>query len=237
MKIKYVFFDLDGTLLPMDQNKFARAYFGALAKKLAVRGYDPEDVVKGLIKGTEAMMSNDGSMTNEQVFWRSFSSVLGENVYDEQDLLNDFYKNDFDSIRSTCGYDKRAAETVHCIRDMGCGTVLATNPLFPAVATEKRMLWAGVSKADFLLFTSYENSRFCKPSLSYYTDILKTLDVLPNDCVMVGNDVQEDMVAQELGMKVFLLDDNIIDRDGNGMDRYPHGSFDKFLDYMGEIDK
>ena len=42
MSIKMILFDLDGTLLPMDQNHFVKTYFGALAKKLAPLGYDPE---------------------------------------------------------------------------------------------------------------------------------------------------------------------------------------------------
>ena len=44
-KIKAIFFDLDGTLLPMDQDVFIKAYFGALAKKLAPRGYAPDALI------------------------------------------------------------------------------------------------------------------------------------------------------------------------------------------------
>ena len=36
MNIKAVLFDLDGTLLPMDQDIFVKSYFGLLAKKLSV---------------------------------------------------------------------------------------------------------------------------------------------------------------------------------------------------------
>ena len=45
MKITTVLFDLDGTLLPMDQDEFVKAYFGALAKKMAPHGYDPKQFV------------------------------------------------------------------------------------------------------------------------------------------------------------------------------------------------
>ena len=40
--IKTVLFDLDGTLLPMDQDNFVKAYFKNLAIKLAPHGYDPQ---------------------------------------------------------------------------------------------------------------------------------------------------------------------------------------------------
>ena len=35
MSINAILFDLDGTLLPMDQDLFMKYYFGELAKKLA----------------------------------------------------------------------------------------------------------------------------------------------------------------------------------------------------------
>ena len=39
--ITTVLFDLDGTLLPMDQDAFTRGYFKFLAAKLAPHGYEP----------------------------------------------------------------------------------------------------------------------------------------------------------------------------------------------------
>jgi FMN phosphatase YigB (HAD superfamily) len=39
MSLKAVLFDLDGTLLPMDMDKFIKTYFGGLAKRMAPFGY------------------------------------------------------------------------------------------------------------------------------------------------------------------------------------------------------
>ena len=50
MSIKAVLFDLDGTLLPMDQDVFLKSYLGSLSKKLAPAGYDPKAIL-GLIVG------------------------------------------------------------------------------------------------------------------------------------------------------------------------------------------
>ena len=36
-----IFFDLDGTLLPMDQDAFVKRYFGILSKYFAAVGFDP----------------------------------------------------------------------------------------------------------------------------------------------------------------------------------------------------
>ena len=52
MAITTVLFDLDGTLLPMDQEIFVRAYLGGLCKKLAPLGYDPKPLSGAIWKGT-----------------------------------------------------------------------------------------------------------------------------------------------------------------------------------------
>ena len=39
---KAILFDLDGTLLPMDQTEFTNGYFKLLAAKMAPHGYDPK---------------------------------------------------------------------------------------------------------------------------------------------------------------------------------------------------
>lgn len=70
-KITTVLFDLDGTLLPMDQEVFVKAYFGSLAKKLAPHGYDPQTLIAGIWEGIAAMVKNDGSKTAEEAFWAS----------------------------------------------------------------------------------------------------------------------------------------------------------------------
>ena len=41
MKITTVLFDLDGTLLPMDNEEFTKAYFKLLAKNLLLTGMKP----------------------------------------------------------------------------------------------------------------------------------------------------------------------------------------------------
>ena len=69
--LKYVLFDLDGTLLPMDQDVFVRAYFKELVKKIAPLGYEPEKLKNAVWTGMKYMVGNDGTQTNEEVFWKS----------------------------------------------------------------------------------------------------------------------------------------------------------------------
>lgn len=227
-----ILFDLDGTLLPMDQDKFVKSYLSRMAAKLAPQGFDPDLLVKGIWKGTGAMVKNDGLRSNEEVFWDVFNASIGKDCRKYEELFLDYYRNEFQGVAQDCGFDPRAAEAISEIRALGYRVGLATNPLFPAIATYSRAIWAGLNPDDFEIITTYENSRHCKPNPDYYRDILATLDVKPENCVMVGNDVQEDMVAERLGMKVFLLTDSLINRTGEDIARYPHGSFGELMDFI-----
>ena len=230
-----ILFDLDGTLLPMDQNTFVKAYFGGLAKRLAPYGYDSEKLIAAIWKGTGAMVKNDGSKTNEAVFWDAFANIFGESVRADEPKFDAFYREDFDKVSVSCGYDKRAKETVDAIKARGFRVALATNPIFPSIATEKRMAWAGFEPTDFELFTTYENSCYCKPNPLYYRAVVDALNIDPEDCLMVGNDVDEDMIAQKLGMKVFLLTDCLINKEEKDISVYPHGNFDALLEYVNTL--
>ena len=110
--------------------------------------------------------------------------------------------------------------------------VLATNPLFPSIATESRIRWAGLEPSEFDLYTTYENTSYCKPNLDYYRDILKRINCRPEECLMVGNDVGEDMVVEALGMQVFLLTDCLINTQKKDITAYPHGSFEQLLSML-----
>ena len=232
--MKAVLFDLDGTLLPMDQDKFIEAYMGTMAKRLGAHGYEANTLTKGVFAGIKSMVTNDGSITNEEAFWNAFVGVVGEQVKEDLPISDDYYRNEFQSVAEVCGYDARAKEIIDYIKEKGYQVVLATNPLFPSIATESRMRWAGLKKEDFALYTTYENSSFCKPNPKYYLEILEKIGVEPKDCLMVGNDVTEDMVAETLGMKVFLLTDCLINKENRDISVYPNGSFKELLAYLEE---
>jgi len=234
MKVKMVLFDLDGTLLPMDQNKFMHAYFGGLSKKLVPYGYEPARLIDAIWRGSEAMVLNDGEKTNERVFWDEFIKIYGKEALEHYPVFEDFYINDFDKARTSCGFDPAAAPMVRELKRRGFRVALATNPLFPQEATKRRMQWAGLSEDDFELYTTYENSSFCKPNLKYYTEVIKKLGVSAEECLMVGNDVGEDMVAEKLGMKVFLVTHCLINKSETDISVFPNGDLSALLGFVGD---
>ena len=231
--LKAVLFDLDGTLLPMDQKLFMKDYFGRLIRRLAPLGYTPESFLASMQAGITAMVTNDGSRTNEEAYWDAYTSVSGKEILNHMSVFEDFYDNEFDEVAPTCGYTPKAAETVRSLTARGVRVTLATNPLFPRIATQKRIRWAGLTPEDFELYTTYEDIGTCKPNPEYYRTILARMNLTPADCIMVGNDVSEDMIAaSEAGIRGFLLTDCLINTPGADVNAYPHGSFEELNQYL-----
>lgn len=233
MNITAVLFDLDGTLLPMDQEEFTKGYFQLLAKKMAPLGYDPKRLVDAVWAGTAAMVKNDGTRTNETVFWETFAGIFGEKSLGDLPLFQEFYESEFQGAQAFCGFNPQAAQAVARIKAMGCRTVLATNPIFPAVATESRIRWAGLDPGDFEWITTYENTGYCKPNPDYYRDLLEKLRLCPEECLMVGNDATEDLAAEQAGLRVFLVTDCLINREGRDLANCPCGGFSRLLALLG----
>ncbi len=233
--IKAILFDLDGTLLPMDQEIFVKAYFKGLAGCVMPYGYKPEELVKFIWGGIAAMVANDGTVTNEEIFWNAFVKTYGEGALEDKKYFDEYYRNDFHNVKNACGFNPQVRPFIDRLKARGIPMALATNPLFPQVATKRRIGWAGLDPEDFELYTTYENSCHCKPNPEYYRDILKELNLSAQDCLMVGNDVAEDMVAAQLGMKVFLLTDCLINKNNEDISKYPQGGFEDLEKYIDSI--
>lgn len=232
--IRNILFDLDGTLLPMDMDEFTGGYFKALVKKAMPYGYDPNELIKTIWAGVKAMVMNDTNITNEEAFWNKFAEIYGEDKRKDRVIFDEFYKEDFICAKEFTGYNPKAKETVEAIKKAGYSVTLATNPIFPETATVQRVSWTGMSVEDFEYFTTYENSTSCKPNPKYYLELLDKLSFKPEECLMVGNDVEEDMEAGiKAGLNVFLITDCMINKNGLDINKYPHGSFDDLKKYLG----
>jgi len=90
---------------------------------------------------------------------------------------------------------------------MGLKIVVASNPMLPENVQHLRLNWAGLEKIKFDLITHVKNSTFCKPNLNYYIEICDKIDIKPQNCLMVGNDAFNDMIASKIGMKTFFVTD------------------------------
>ena len=223
--IRAILFDLDGTLLPMDQDEFMAVYFPYLTAKMEKYGYEPKKLADTLWKGTYQMMSNDGSATNEEVFWKYFCSVYGEESRKDEPIFREFYGNEFCYAKKVCKEQPLAKEIVSYLKSKGISVILATNPMFPRIATDLRTQWAGFDPKDFDMITAYEDFNYGKPNPEYFAEILRRTGLKADECLMVGNDMSEDYdAATKVGIRTYIVTDYLIDRKNRGLDGVEHGT-------------
>jgi len=227
-----ILFDMDGTLLPMDIDEFTKGYFKLLCKKFVPLGYDRDELIKAVWDATGAMVANDGTRTNEEVFWEAFGTHMDGRAVKDRGLFDEFYENEFGGARDFCGFDPAMAAFIRKVRNAGYRTAVATNPIFPMTALRQRLEWAGLDPDGFELITAYENSGYCKPNPAYYTEIAQKLGVDPGQCLMVGNDAREDLAAGKAGMDVFLLTTCLLNRDEIDISAYDHGDLEALEKYI-----
>lgn len=205
-----VLFDLDGTLLEMDTAVFAAEYLkevgGAVAPVV-----NPVRFAADLMASTGAMIGNsDPGLTNREVFWADFRPRMGDAYEAVMPLIEEFYAGKFRTLSRVARPGRSARDAVKAALDRGFRIVLATQPVFPLSAVRDRMAWAGVEDLPWEFVTSYEEMHFCKPRPEYFLEIAGRLGLPAGECVMAGNDVEEDMAASRAGMMTCLVTDFLV---------------------------
>ncbi|MGN0158372.1 MAG: HAD family hydrolase [Brotaphodocola sp.] len=232
MKYEAILFDLDGTLLPMDNDYFLKGYFHLLGQVGIDCGYKEGTFLAAMNRGVCAVVKNDGSCTNENRFWNTAAEFLGKGFYRHKDKFEYFYRNEFYRAKRFTEPTGLAEKAVNIARRKARKVILATSPLFPASGVYARMEWAGLRPEQFDWITDYSNSCTCKPNPWYYREITKKLELDPKKCLMIGNNVQEDVeAASAAGMDSFLVTDCLINKTGEKVD-CPQGSFEAMMEYL-----
>lgn len=236
---KAVFFDLDGTLLPVDMDTFLQAYFKALGKYAAEHGQEPKQFTDALNKGVFAMIKEEGGRNDER-FWQTFCAVLGIDESEMpayEQLMEGFYNTAFDELGALITPAPESAQVVNLLREKGYRLYLTTMPLFPRIAVEKRVQWAGCDPQAFERITTYDNSTSTKPHLEYYRENVEAIGLKPEEILMVGNNTREDLSAMQLGLDGYLVTDWLLNPDGFDIDSVKHGSMADFLKFVEDLPK
>ena len=210
MPIQALLLDLDDTLLINDMSVFMEPYFRALAQRMSPI-IPLAEFVPALLKGTHAMQANDGTNgTNAEVFEQVFFREIDANPEEILPAFEAFYRNEFLTLAALTEPDPVASDLVTEAQSQGLQVAITTQPLFPLIAIEARLAWAGVGtdRFDFDMITSYEAMRACKPHPAFFADVLTTLGRQPEECLMVGDSITSDMPASKLGIKTFWVDRN-----------------------------
>lgn len=226
-----IFFDLDGTLLPMNLREFIQAYFESLGSFVTAAGFEGELFKAGLKNGIEAMADHDGNALNSEAYWNAFIQVVGGNVSEWYPLLNQFYAEEFGTIGKNVEPNPYASKTIELLREKEYPLVLATMPMFPQQAVEWRLKWAGVDPNHFERVTHYENSKSVKPKGEYYQENLDAAGVMGTEVLMVGNNTKEDLACLELDMDAYLITDHLLNPNEFDISTVKNGSFEEFYQW------
>ncbi|MGE5455373.1 MAG: HAD family hydrolase [Methylocystaceae bacterium] len=211
MQCQAVLFDLDGTLLDIDMDLFLQHYFRVMVAMAKDKNMEADQLPQLVNEAVQAMVLNrDPNKFNTQIFDEHFYPRFPVEEKIMREFFLDFYEQGFPTLHPYCARYPQIGEIMQTVFDRGMTVVIATNSLFPPTAINQRLHWAGVGDYPYALVTTYENMHFTKPHLEYYEEICRYIGVEPAECLMVGNDVGEDMVASRLGMKTFLLTERLI---------------------------
>jgi FMN phosphatase YigB (HAD superfamily) len=232
-----ILFDLDGTLLPMDTDSFMKIYFKEI-KAYFNEFTDGEIFIQNLLSSTRAILDNTDNTenkTNKQIFMADFNTRISEDLkfYDEK--FDSFYDSAFLKTKASISTNKLIPESIAILKQKGYTLAIATNPLFPLKAILHRINWANLNPDDFTYISSYEKNCFAKPSLNFYKEVLSDLHKTPSECLMVGNDVQEDLITGELGMKTFLIENHIINRNNTEFKFDYKGNYEDFYNFVNGL--
>jgi FMN phosphatase YigB (HAD superfamily) len=200
-------FDLDGTLLDTNLAAFTPAYFQALSQHMANHA-SPNTMLGALVAGVNLMMeSEDSTRTLQEVFDADFYPKLGVTRDAVVELIEDFYDNVFPTLAQHTHLKSDAVPLIDWALSRGYRIAIATDPLFPRKATYQRLRWAGFESDRFELVSTYEHFHFTKTHPAYYAEVLGRLGWPEGPILMVGNDVERDLLpAHRLGLKTFLVE-------------------------------
>ena len=231
-----VFFDLDGTLLPMDVDAFMKRYFAALGGYVARMGIAPDQFMAGMKRGITAMATNDTGHANAESFWPEFLAAIdlpdGVTPDTLTDAITDFYENEFGKLGEDVKPNPAAARAINALAAKGYPLVLATMPMFPLAAVHERIRWAGLDPDDFEFATDYETCYAVKPMPRYYEDCLARAGVAADEVIMVGNHNREDGLATKVGCDIYFVTDHLIEsEEGLDVSKCKHGSMAEFADW------
>ena len=230
---KNFLFDLDGTLLPMDMKKFVDIYVAAFCKTLSpVTKIESKPLMDSIWASVAAMARNDGDCLNETLFWRTLNARCKRDMRIFSDNFDNFYRGEFSVCRAATRLQPLSRITVDYIKQHGGNIIVATNPVFPKSATYTRIEWAGLNPNDFSYITTYDNSSACKPNLNYFEEICSVCGIRPEESVMIGNDVDEDMISSRLGFDTFLVTDCLLNRSDKSLTLFRHGDFEDLFDFI-----
>ena len=203
-KFKYLLIDLDGTLIHFDLRTFIAEYLRLIQSYFSKYSF-ASSVPEWIMEGTEQMLTNEGTMTNKEIFLSGFRQKTGLSEQEIWAKFLHFYQADYNQLKAITRPVPGARELLERALSAGYKLVIATQPVFPQTAILKRLAWAGLDHLPYILITHIENMYASKPYPQYFEQILSILGAMGEECLMIGNDLEMDTASEKVGIPAFFL--------------------------------
>ena len=205
--IKAVLFDLDGTLLPMDEPAFIAKYAKLITEKFESLGYEYNEVNKVLWNAVVEIYKSTGEKLNSEVYWDYLTNHYGKDFLKEKTAMIEFFKNEYNEVYTEFYPNPLAKDIVKFVKGNNLLCILATQPVFHLEGVTNRMDFVGLEESDFDYITYSDNSRYTKPNPKYFQDILDKFNLKGEEVLMIGNNSFEDgEAALACNIKTILVD-------------------------------
>jgi len=208
--IDAIFLDLDGTLLGYQDETMGEVLYPLYAKHFP--SYTKEYGI-AFQQGVVYMLQQTSAKPQHANIWLAFADKMKEllNMNEETCKLHftqAFESEGYNKLRERAKlYTEVTAKLMKIAHERNIKLVLATNPIFPKIAIERRLKWSGAQPEDFVCITHSENMH-CTKSVAYYQHLLEqVVQCKAENTIMVGNDNKYDMIASELGINTWLIDE------------------------------
>ena len=205
--ITTLLFDIDNTLLLLDEQEFLQVYGKLIHSFFKKEQPDIQKFMRILLESTAKMYEKDPPELNTfSKFAHDFSSKIGISQEETIKRVLLFYETDFHQVSCVVS-PVPIAKPLLSLAAKYFTVVAATTPLFPAIANETRLEFVGLgtNNIPWKEITSAEDYHFTKPHLEYYQELLSRINRKPSECLIIGNDRVNDMVAGQLGIRTYLV--------------------------------
>jgi FMN phosphatase YigB (HAD superfamily) len=204
--IKAVLLDLDDTLLGCADRVFVPEYLRLVDQYLLQRWDYPQfsQVLRRFIRA--AGEPRDVRQTNADLAESIIVQATRRTPDEIRAAFADFYARVYPRLINCVEPVPLAVELFNTLRGQDYAIVIATNPLYPAEAIRQRLVWAGLpgDLTEYTLVTHSENMHFAKPDPAYYAEIVARVGVEPDEALMVGDSITNDMQpAETVGLSTY----------------------------------
>ncbi len=233
--IRVVAFDLDDTLLRLAPD-FIPQYFRLLDHRLQEQFPNTKPLSHAIGASSLRLMQKprDGERLAD-FFYRDFADSAGVPEEVVRPAFESFYVEHFPSLQFLARPVYGAMGLLTAIKEAGYQVALLTSALFPTAAIDERLRWAGLEGFPFDWRTAFEGVHATKPQPGYYLEAADGLGIPPDEWLMVGNDVVEDIIpAHAAGMQVYWVHDEALSTLPEGVPAgAPHGPVERVLGVLG----